>query len=65
MIYSTQESEEINEVSVLRNFNRTDYDVELDLEKQNKQYKEVQKDLRSQKKVLTDRKKNSVIKSFK
>ena len=42
----------------LRNFNRTDYDVELgDLEKQNKQYKEVQKDLRSQKKVLTDREK--------
>ena len=55
----TRASEEINEVSaVLRNFNRTDYDVELaDLEKQNKQYKEVQKDLRSQKKVLTDREK--------
>ena len=40
----TRASEEINEVSaVLRNFNRTDYDVELDLEKQNEQYKEVQK----------------------
>ena len=55
----TRASEEINEVSaVLRNFNRTDYDVELaDLEKQNNQYKEVQQDLRDQKKVLTDREK--------
>ena len=53
----TRASEEINEVSaVLRNFNRTDYDVELsDLEKQNKQYEQVQTDLRNQKKSLTDR----------
>ena len=40
----------------MRNFNRTDYDVELsDLEKQNKQYEQVQTDLRNQKKSLTDR----------
>ena len=53
----TRASEEINEVSaILRNFNRTDYDVELaDLEKQNKQYEQVQSDLRNQKKSLTDR----------
>jgi len=53
----TRASEEINEVSaILRNFNRTDYDVELaDLEKQNKQYEQVQTDLRNQKKSLTDR----------
>ena len=56
----TRALEEINEVSaVLRNFNKTDYDVELsDIEKQTKHHKEVQKDLRSQKKTLTDREKD-------
>ena len=56
----TRALEEINEVSaVLRNFNRTDYDVELsDIEKQTTHHKEVQSDLRSQKKTLTDREKD-------
>jgi exonuclease SbcC len=55
----TRASEEMSDVSaVLRSFNKTDYDVELsDIEKQDAQYKEVQKDLRSQKKTLADRKK--------
>ena len=56
----TRALEEINQVSaVLRNFNKTDYDVELsDIEKETKHHKEVQKDLRSQKKTLTDREKD-------
>jgi len=51
--------ENISDISaILRDFNKTDYDIDLaDIEKNNNQYRVVQKDLRSQKKTLTNRQK--------
>ena len=52
--------------ALLRDFNKTDYDVDLaDIDKSDIQYKEVQVDLRSQKKSLTDRKKELTTQTFK
>jgi len=52
--------------ALLRDFNKTDYDVDLaDIDKSDTQYKEVQVDLRSQKKSLTDRKKELTTQTFK
>ena len=50
--------EEISDISaILKDFRKTDYDVDLsEIEKSDTQYKLVQKDLRSQKKTLTTRK---------
>jgi len=50
--------EEISDISaILKDFRKTDYDVDLaDIEKTDSQYKLVQKDLRSQKRTLTTRK---------
>jgi DNA repair exonuclease SbcCD ATPase subunit len=50
--------EEISDISaILKDFRKTDYDVDLaDIEKTDTQYKLVQKDLRSQKRTLTTRK---------
>ena len=55
----TAANENVSDISaILRDFNKTDYDTDLaDIEKSDKQYKEVQKDLRSQKKTLNTRKK--------
>jgi exonuclease SbcC len=54
----TAANENVSDISaILRDFNKTDYDTDLaDIEKSDKQYKEVQKDLRSQKRTLTTRK---------
>ena len=51
--------EEISDISaILKDFRKTDYDVDLaDIEKTDSQYKLVQKDLRSQKRTLTTKKK--------
>ena len=50
--------EEISDISaILKDFRKTDYDVDLsEIEKSDTQYKVVQKDLRSQKRTLTTRK---------
>jgi len=50
--------EEISDISaILKDFRKTDYDVDLsEIEKNDTQYKLVQKDLRSQKRTLTTRK---------
>jgi len=50
--------EEISDISaILKDFRKTDYDVDLsEIEKNDTQYKLVQKDLRSQKKTLTTKK---------
>ena len=63
----TAANENISDVSaILRDFNKTDYDVDLaDIDKSDTQYKEVQVDLRSQKKTLTDRKKELTSQTFK
>ena len=55
----TAANENVSDISaILRDFNKTDYDTDLaEIEKSDKQYKEVQKDLRSQKKTLNTRKK--------
>jgi len=53
----TLANDEMSDISaVLRDFNKTNYDVELaDIEKDNTQYNEVRRDLKSQKKTLTTR----------
>jgi exonuclease SbcC len=55
----TAANENVSDISaILRDFNKTDYDTDLaEIEKGDKQYKDVQKDLRSQKKTLTNRQK--------
>jgi DNA repair exonuclease SbcCD ATPase subunit len=55
----TAANENVSDISaILRDFNKTDYDIDLaDIEKSDTQYKVVQKDLRSQKKTLTNRQK--------
>ena len=63
----TNANENISDISaILRDFNKTNYDVDLaDIDKGDAQYKEVQIDLRSQKKSLTDRKKELTTQTFK
>jgi DNA repair exonuclease SbcCD ATPase subunit len=63
----TNANENISDISaILRDFNKTNYDVDLaDIDKGDAQYKEVQVDLRSQKKSLTDRKKELTTQTFK
>lgn len=55
----TVANENVSDISaILKDFNKTDYDVELsDIEKSDIQYKDVRKDLKSQKKTLTNRRK--------
>jgi len=55
----TAANENVSDISaILRDFNKTDYDTDLaEIEKSDTQYKVVQKDLRSQKKTLTNRQK--------
>ena len=62
----TAANENVADISaILRDFNKTDYDTDLaDIEKSDKQYKVVQKDLRSQKKTLTNRQKELSEQSF-
>ncbi len=63
----TSANDNISDITaLLRDFNKTDYDVDLaDIDKSDTQYKEVQVDLRSQKKSLTDRKKELTTQTFK
>ena len=63
----TAANENISDITaLLRDFNKTDYDVDLaEIDKGDIQYKEVQVDLRSQKKTLTDRKKELTTQTFK
>tara|TARA_R110001592_G_scaffold195669_1_gene443326 strand:- start:13538 stop:16687 length:3150 start_codon:yes stop_codon:yes gene_type:complete len=63
----TGANENISDITaLLRDFNKTDYDVDLaEIDKGDVQYKEVQVDLRSQKKSLTDRKKELTTQTFK
>ncbi|MBC8428560.1 hypothetical protein H8D04_01615 [bacterium] len=53
----TVANENVSDISaILKDFNKTDYDVELsDIEKGDIQYKDVREDLRDQKKILTNR----------
>ena len=63
----TSANDNISDISaILRDFNKTNYDVDLaEIDKSDIQYKEVQVDLRSQKKTLTDRKKELTTQTFK
>jgi DNA repair exonuclease SbcCD ATPase subunit len=62
----TAANENISDITaLLRDFNKTDYDVDLaDIDRSDSQYKEVQIDLRSQKKSLTDRKRELTKQTF-
>ena len=55
-LYASEETEVFR-----RNFNRTDYDAEPDLEKQNKQYKKFKRFKKSKKKPLIGKKNDNQV----